>query len=335
VLQRTLANYDVAKATTRDRHERANKAIANALAWAASSAEAVHDPYTNAQRLFLATDNAAKARLRAELSQTAVHDHEGTHWERSGYSTFCGWGRAGDLETTAQVLTALGKGEDSAQDRALVNAALYYILRSQDQYGIWYSGQATVRVLQAMLPLAAEEMKTPPSSQQFQVAINGVPLTANYAEALRPDPQSLDAPRTLDVTSLLKPGHNELAFTSQNVSALASAEASASYYVPGPRQFVQLNQKHKPEQHTVSTSTTIATQPTPASVIPSTVRSISAGSDPAVMACCWRKSACLLAQMSTAPRSASCSTTGPSADTSCSPTASSFTSGPGEPKVPT
>jgi hypothetical protein len=89
-----------------------------------------------------------------------------------------------------------------------------------------------VRVLQALLPLAAEEMKKPQAQQQFQLAINGVPLAEKDAEVLRPDPQLPDAPRSLDMTSLLKPGHNELTFTSQSASALASAEASVSYYVP-------------------------------------------------------------------------------------------------------
>jgi uncharacterized protein YfaS (alpha-2-macroglobulin family) len=51
-------------------------------------------------------------------------------------------------------------------------------------------------------------------------------------EALRTDPKLIDAPRSLDLTALLKPGHNELTFSSTNDITLASAEASASYYVP-------------------------------------------------------------------------------------------------------
>jgi hypothetical protein len=202
------------------------------VGWAAASAAAVHDPYANALRLQLAGDAASAARLRAELAQTAQHDRDGAHWTQAGYSPFYGWGHAGELETTALVLGALRQDDASTEDRALANDALFYLLGNQDRYGIWESGQATVRVLHAMLPIAIEQMKAKGSSQEFRLAVNGVALTGNDAEALRADPTLIDAPRSLDLTALLKPGHNELVFSSASQVALASAEASASYYIP-------------------------------------------------------------------------------------------------------
>jgi hypothetical protein len=228
VLHRTLVSDALAGYISNDLRERANKAITRATAWAASSAAAVHDPYANALRLRLAGDTATAARLRAELSQTAEHGRNGAHWSSPGHSPFYGWGHAGELETTALVLGAL----NSPSDQALVSEALYFLLRSQDRYGIWYSGQATVRVLQALLPLAIEEMKTTGNTQEFRLAINGVALTGTDAEALRTDPKLIDAPRSLNLTALLKPGHNELVFSSACDVTLASAEASASYYIP-------------------------------------------------------------------------------------------------------
>ncbi|MGA3159863.1 MAG: alpha-2-macroglobulin family protein [Terracidiphilus sp.] len=227
-LHRALASDALASHISNDLRERANKAITRAIAWAASSAAAVHDPYANALRLRLAGDAATADRLRAELSQTAEHDRNGAHWTRPGYSPFYGWGHAGELETTALVLSVL----NSSSNQALRDEALYYLLRNQDRYGIWYSGQATVRVLQALLPLAIEETKSTGNTQQLQLAVNGVSLTGTDAEALRTDPKLIDAPRSLDLTALLKPGHNELAFSSSSGVTLASAEASASYYVP-------------------------------------------------------------------------------------------------------
>jgi hypothetical protein len=228
VLHRALASEALAGNSTKDLRERANKAITRAIAWAASSTAAVHDPYANALRLRLAGDTATADRLRAELSQTAVHDRNGAHWSSPGHSPFYGWGRAGELETTALVLNAL----NSYSDQALRDEALYYLLRSQDRYGIWYSGQATVRVLQALLPLAIEETKTNTNAQEFVLTVNGVALTGTDAEALHTDPKLIDAPRSLDLTALVKAGHNELAFSSTSDITLASAEASASYYIP-------------------------------------------------------------------------------------------------------
>ncbi|MGD0860180.1 MAG: alpha-2-macroglobulin family protein [Terracidiphilus sp.] len=232
VLNRTLAGDEFAKDAPKDLRERAKKAVTRAIAWAATSVAAVHDPYANALRLRLAGDADAAARLRAELQQTAVRDSQGAHWTRAGYSPFYGWGHAGEMETTALVLGALGKSESLAGEQALGNDALFYLLRSQDRYGIWYSGQATVRVLQALLPMAIERMKGTGATQDFRLVINGVVLAGNDAEALRADPKLLDAPRSLDLTNWLKPGHNELVFSSAGDAALASAEASVSYYIP-------------------------------------------------------------------------------------------------------
>jgi hypothetical protein len=231
-LHRISASDELFKNAPKDLRERVNKAVTRAVGWAAASAAAVHDPYANALRLQLAGDAASAARLRAELAQTAQHDRDGAHWTQAGYSPFYGWGHAGELETTALVLGALRQDDASTEDRALANDALFYLLGNQDRYGIWESGQATVRVLHAMLPIAIEQMKAKGSSQEFRLAVNGVALTGNDAEALRADPTLIDAPRSLDLTALLKPGHNELVFSSASQVALASAEASASYYIP-------------------------------------------------------------------------------------------------------
>jgi len=236
VLNRTLASDAFAKADSKDLRERANKTVTRALGWAATSAAAVHDPYANALRLKLqlrmAGNSVAVSSLRTELAQTAQRNRQGVHWNSTGYSPFYGWGHAGDLETSALVLGALQHGELSAADQALVNDALLYLLHSQDRYGIWYSGQATVRVLQTLLPMAIEQIMTSGKSLELQLTINGASFTGHEAETLRTDPKLPDAPRSLDLSAWLKPGHNELIFTGAAETTLASAEASASYYTP-------------------------------------------------------------------------------------------------------
>jgi hypothetical protein len=195
----------------------------------------VHAPYANALRLRLAIqagDTTAVARLRTELAAIAVHGSTGAHWVPFDSLPFYGWGHAGEMETTALVLAALRQGVHSPADDALINEALFFLLSGQDRYGVWYSGQATVRVLQALLPLAIDQMKAPSASQEFRLAINGIPLTGSEAEALHVDPRLLSAPRSVDLTALLKPGHNELSFTGASDASLASVEATASFYIP-------------------------------------------------------------------------------------------------------
>jgi hypothetical protein len=242
-LAEALAIDALTKDISKALRDRANHTVAAATAWSANSAAAVHAPYANALRLSLAEltpgDASAAARLRTELASTAVRGKDGAHWTPLSYSPFYGWGHAGELETTALVLGALWQGQPSTAEAGLINDALFFVLRNQDRYGIWYSGQATVRVLQALLPLAIEQMKAVPSPQPFQLTVNGVPLTGSEAEALHTDPRLLSAPRSLDLTALLKPGHNELVFTTARDASLASAEATASFYIPWQGQAVQ------------------------------------------------------------------------------------------------
>jgi len=216
------------------------KAVARAVQWAANSAEGVHDPYANALRLLLseqAADSAGAARLRAELASAAIHDREGAHWMRAGSSPFYGWGRAGELETTALVVSALEQGQPSAEENALLSDALFHLLRNQDRYGVWLSGQATVRVLRALLPMAEAEMARPASiGAGYSLTVNGVakPFPGWAAEPGDGPQLALYSPRLFDLTALLHPGHNELVFaaTGYGASALASAEVSAGFYVP-------------------------------------------------------------------------------------------------------
>ena len=228
---------------SREFHDRVNRAVSTAASWAATSAAAAHAPYANALRLRLAEltpgDASTMTRLRTELARTAVHGKDGTHWTPLGYSPFYGWGHAGELETTALVLNALRDGNPTPAEARLIDDALFFLVRNQDSYGVWYSGQATVRVLQALLPLAIEQMKATSVPQPLQLTVNGAPLAGSDAQALSADPRLLSTPRSLDLTTLLKPGHNELVFTTARDASLASAEATASFYVPWQGEVVE------------------------------------------------------------------------------------------------
>jgi uncharacterized protein YfaS (alpha-2-macroglobulin family) len=236
VLAQPIPDGTAGQTTSSDLRGGMNRAVANATAWAASSAAAVHDAYANALRLRLAemrpADGAAVNRLLAELTSTAAHDREGAHWTPKGFSPFYGWGYAGGLETTAVVLGALRQRAAAGAESALMNDALFYLMRNEDRYGCWFSGQATVRVLQALLPVAIAQMKAGGQAQSFALTANGVQLSGANAEALRTDSRLTAAPRTVDLTAMLKPGVNTLVFSAAGDASLASAEATASFYVP-------------------------------------------------------------------------------------------------------
>jgi hypothetical protein len=216
--------------------DKTQAAIHNALDWANHSAAAVHDPYANAILLEMAIaqhDAASMQRYHDELISSVDRDRNGAHWSRVGQLPFYGWGRAGDMETTAMAFAAL-RAEGIAADQALLNDVLYSLLGDRDDLGIWYSGQATVRVLEALLPVAADELAAPTGDATFTVSVNGAELDAGELNSEHRDAGILNAPRALDLTSQLKPGHNTLSIAGKGNVALASAEVTAWFYTPWP-----------------------------------------------------------------------------------------------------
>ena len=212
---------------------RVKQAIVKANAYAATSVLALHDPYSNALRLLLATqtgDSAALARAREELITSAERGRGGSHWEFDGYSPFYGWGTGGKLETTSLALAALQAAGDKA-DETLENDALLYLLQSRDEYGVWMSGQATVRVLKSILPVALRQLQGP-ATGNFALTVNGKPLSEELAAALKVDGKLLDAPRSIDLSAMIHGGTNTLEFAGTTDATFANAQITAWLYVP-------------------------------------------------------------------------------------------------------
>ncbi|HEY2470025.1 MAG TPA: alpha-2-macroglobulin family protein [Terracidiphilus sp.] len=212
---------------------RVSQAVLKAAAYSATSVLALHDPYSNALRLLLAAetgDSSAKARARDELIKVVERAKDGAHWEFDGYSPFYGWGSAGRLETTALALTSL-QTEGAKDDEPLENDVLLYLLQNRDQYGVWMSGQATVRVLKALLPVAIRQLQGP-ATGSFALTVNGKPLNEAEAGALKVDSRLLDAPRSFDLSSFVHAGTNTLEFTGTSDATFANAQVSALLYVP-------------------------------------------------------------------------------------------------------
>ena len=209
------------------------QAIDRAQEFASHSVLALHDPYANALRLSLAAgfqDTAAVERIRKELIMTVQHGREGAYWEFDGFSPFYGWGTGGRLETTAMAVAAFNAVGDQS-DKNLEDDALLYLLRSRDGYGIWFSGQATVRVLKALLPLAVNQLQNS-SPKDFTLTVNGTPLAVEQAAAMKADIEIVDAPRTIDLTAMIHAGTNTLEFVAASGEAIANAQLTAWLYVP-------------------------------------------------------------------------------------------------------
>jgi hypothetical protein len=106
-----------------------------------------------------------------------------------------------------------------------------FLLRAKDRYGVWYSTQATINVLDAMLVLLARDgdvarsITAPPIAEVF---VNG-----RRVKSLElPTPGRLVTPITVNLDEFVQSGANRIEIRRAGGSSPASAQAVATYYLP-------------------------------------------------------------------------------------------------------
>jgi hypothetical protein len=218
--------------------------VVDRLGELARTAEGMDDPYAIAT-FALAAMEAKKPELAAgaiERLRKLVHDEQGMAWWHLARNTpFYGWGRAGQLEATALVVTAMARwrkhaGADAQLDGLIGRGALF-LLRGKDETGCWWSTQATVRVFAALFEALAEPGAA--RRESVEVLVNG----ASAARLELPGGSSVQGPVTLDVAKFLKPGvANEVSLRTPAGRLGAQARFTAWWYEPwkGPRTSDQL-----------------------------------------------------------------------------------------------
>jgi hypothetical protein len=238
---RVLASSESVAANDADGQKLAQQTdrdVARALDWLGPRTHQVDEPYliaSYALALFK-TDNAENRKLgldALERLKSLTHHQENTnYWSLETNTPFYGWGRAGVLETTALVLQAFEQAPGKAADanRALLDGGILYLLRNQDQYGIWYTTQATINVLDAM----AETLATLPTagegtnSSTANVLVDG----KSAAKLAMPPANELSAPVVTDLSKFLGPGNHDIIVTRAAGEPKASAQLAATYYIP-------------------------------------------------------------------------------------------------------
>ena len=211
-----------------DPHKKSiHNAVQRAFTFLSDPHLGIQEPYGLAQLAIAAKesgDNARAAAIVAELSRSAVPEHGGVYWALQHNTPFYGWGHAGRVESTAMTLLALA-AIDPVEYRELIDSGTLWLLHEKDHYGVWYSGQATVDVLSALLEI--NRPSTPRMKETFRVLANGRPVPA-VTIAL----SNQDAPTTVDISEFVQAGENVIDIENTGASASASVQAVASYYVP-------------------------------------------------------------------------------------------------------
>ncbi|MDT7542272.1 MAG: hypothetical protein QOE33_2176 [Acidobacteriota bacterium] len=178
------------------------------------------------------------------LRTLARDEGDGSYFALETNTPFYGWGLAGRIETTALAVSALAKKDSSPDADALVNRGLLFLLKNKDQYGVWYSTQATVSVLDALMNLSPSPVLTPGAQTANTLTSNAQTTDAQTAEVFvngqsagtisLPASASLVAPITLDISRFVAAGPNrvEVQRAGSGAQTRATAQVVASYYVP-------------------------------------------------------------------------------------------------------
>jgi hypothetical protein len=247
---RTLALR--AKTETRTTANVQNNAAAlqKALGYLKTRNAEIDEPYALALYGLASFDagNTEEAKAVAERLETmAIPEGSAVYWKLETNTPFYGWGTPGRIETTALVVQLLLKFqvsgskfqdssprtqvsspksevEDAKSQRSdLISKGMLFLLKNKDRYGVWYSTQTTINVLDTFL-LALTDTKTAAQTDSIQILLNG--------ETLRNITISSDKiePVVIDLTGKLAAAANRVEIKSTSDSALM-AQTVASHYI--------------------------------------------------------------------------------------------------------
>ena len=212
--------------------------LRRALAYLATRIDEIDEPYLLASYALAAIDagdQPAAARAATKLAALAHAEGDTTYWALETNTPFYGWGFAGRVETTALAVQALTRFANTQAlqtndaTESLVRRGLLFLLRAKDRYGVWYSTQATINVLDTLLTLLAEDAESSDrKSMAVEIVVNGAPATSL---SLPPTDQNAALIRS-DISRFLRGGTNRIELKRASGSSLASIQLVANYYVP-------------------------------------------------------------------------------------------------------
>ncbi|NJM53847.1 MAG: hypothetical protein HC846_10930 [Blastocatellia bacterium] len=192
----------------------------------AKSAEKSNENYVLAN-IALASDKlgdkeTAKSIAR-KLAGFAQPSSEGIFW-KSQKTPFYGWGKTADIETTALILQAILPYAQEKEFDSLLARGLSYLIKNKDGYGVWYSTQTTVNVLDT-LTLIQSRTQGNAKNEKTAIFINGKKVTE-----LMLDEKDLANPFILDVSPYLEANENTIEIKSVNNSSLTMAQMVATHF---------------------------------------------------------------------------------------------------------
>ncbi|HKZ69612.1 MAG TPA: hypothetical protein VJ020_06015, partial [Anaerolineales bacterium] len=198
------------------------------LAYVRAHASEADDPYVLAltANALVAADKATtitspetEAAL-SRLAEMAVHDGEGMSW-LSSVATYMGsTGRTGSIETTALAALAFIRADVHAD---LANSALTTLVKEKDSFGTWYTTQATVLALKALIQSAR-------AGGEYASAVITVALNGSQSHTIQITPENFDVVQMITFDDL-STEENTITIDAVGQGSLMY-QVSGSYYLP-------------------------------------------------------------------------------------------------------
>lgn len=153
-------------------------ALQKALVFLKKANDEIDEPYALALFGLASLDAGNKSdalALADKLAGMAVSEGSSVYWNLETNTPFYGWGKAGRIETTALVIQLLIRTRNERAFDDLISKGTYFLLKNKDRYGVWYSTQTTINVLDTFLAALGGE-SSDEGPQTIKVSLNGEDL---------------------------------------------------------------------------------------------------------------------------------------------------------------
>ncbi len=210
--------------------EKSKSAVKKALDFLKTQTERFEEPYALANfalAYFASGDTENGAIINVQLRSLAKNEADGIYWNLEANTPFYGSGLAGRIETSALVLQALAK-ENRSENEQIINKGLQFLLKNKDGYGVWYSTQATINVLDTMLSL----ISTTEKSDEKSLPKNEIFVNGNKVKEIEGLTGELaDNPIFYDLSPFLTANQNRVEIRQKGNQGASSAQIVQRHYV--------------------------------------------------------------------------------------------------------
>lgn len=204
--------------------------IARSIAYLDQRSYELDEPYMLALLGLSAIESGDEKRANIIADRlVAMAKDEGTmsYWMLESNTPFNGWGNAGRIETTALAVQMLIKAKSTRPDKEriekLLSRSIQFLLKNKDRYGVWYSTQTTVNVLDSLLAVINDSSFEKGTATQLNITVNG-----RQKETLNIDPDRIE-PIEIDVTDKTTIGTNEVVISGSNGKPLMATLQNSHY----------------------------------------------------------------------------------------------------------